>query len=87
MQRYEGQLDGIVFVRDDGKVMVTFARPWWDLAGWLWWFLCPWSKTRMWIQVFVNGAPAERVSVRALRVTYEALPFDTLSDLPKKERA
>lgn len=31
-------------IRKDGTVYVAISPAWWDLATWLWWWLCPVSK-------------------------------------------
>ena len=35
-------------VRKDNSVWIAIAPQWWDLATWLWWWLCPMSK-KAWV--------------------------------------
>lgn len=48
----------------NGDVWLTFQRPAWDLASWLWWWLLPGKKA--WLQV--RRGDGQRIRVRAARV-------------------
>jgi hypothetical protein len=37
----EGPAYGTALVRDDDSVWIAVQPRWWDLASWLWWWLCP----------------------------------------------
>lgn len=32
---------GLALLDKSGQVWLTFARPWWDISSWLWWWLTP----------------------------------------------
>ena len=57
-------VDGLALITRKDAVWVTFSRPWWDLAAWLWWFLFPGRKK--WVKVLLGSG--ERVRIRAVRV-------------------
>jgi hypothetical protein len=57
------QTDGLVFLDPKGGVWLTFLRPWWDLASWLWWVLSPGPKR--WLVVTHDK---KKVRVRAVQV-------------------
>lgn len=48
----------------DGSVWLTFCRPWYDLASWLWWALTP--GKRAWL--LVRREDGRRQRVRAVRL-------------------
>lgn len=52
-------------VRKDGTVWIAIAPAWWDLATWLWWWLCPLSK-KAWVTIKTNDN--RRIRSRAVRV-------------------
>lgn len=61
----DGQtVNGIALIDRDGRVWRTFARPWWDIASWLWWWLSPGEKK--W--VVVRRVDRTKVRVRAVRL-------------------
>ena len=52
-------------VRKDGTGWIAIAPAWWDLATWLWWWLCPLSK-KAWVTIKTNDN--RRIRSRAVRV-------------------
>lgn len=52
-------------VRKDGSVWVAISPAWWDLATWLWWWLCPLAK-KSWVTIKTNDG--RRLRSRAVRV-------------------
>jgi hypothetical protein len=52
-------------VAKDGTVWIAIAPAWWDLATWLWWWLCPLSK-KAWVTVTTGDR--RRLRSRAVRV-------------------
>jgi len=52
-------------VAKDGTVWVAISPAWWDLASWLWWWLCPLSK-RAWVTITTSDRT--RIRSRAVRV-------------------
>lgn len=52
-------------VAADDSVWVSLSPRWWDLASWLWWWLCP-SDRRAWV-ILTNGQGV-RIRTRAIRV-------------------
>ena len=59
----DGQpVNGIALIEANGQVWRTFARPWWDLASWFWWWLTP--GKRKWVQV--RRVDDSKVRVRAV---------------------
>lgn len=46
-------------------VWLTFARPWWDLASWFWFWLSPGTKKWM----VVRCASGKKVRIRAIRIS------------------
>jgi hypothetical protein len=57
-------VDALALIDIEGGVWRTFARPWWHLASWLWWFLFPGDKKM--VQVRQEGG--KKVRIRAVRV-------------------
>jgi hypothetical protein len=55
---------GLALLGAGGDIWVTFYRPWWDVASWLWYWLSPGKKA--WTQV--RKADNGKVCVRAVRV-------------------
>ena len=53
-----------LLLEPDGAAWLTFARPWWDLASWIWWLCMP--GERKW--VLVRRDDGRRVRIRAVRV-------------------
>lgn len=62
--RASHDVDGLALIDARDQVWRTFARPWWDVASWLWFWLAP--GARRW--VLVRDASGKRVRVRAFRV-------------------
>lgn len=58
---------GLVLIKD-GAAWWTFARPWWDLASWLWWALTPGRK--QWVMIRSQG---KCVRVRSVRLAPSTL--------------
>jgi hypothetical protein len=52
-------------VARDGTVWIAIAPAWWDLATWLWWWLCPLSK-KAWVTLTTNDK--RKIRSRAVRV-------------------
>ena len=52
-------------IRKDGSVYIAISPAWWDLATWVWWWLCPLSK-KTWITLTTNDE--RRIRSRAVRV-------------------
>ncbi len=52
-------------VAKDGTVWVAISPAWWDLATWLWWWLCPLHK-RSFVTITTNDR--RRIRSRAVRV-------------------
>jgi hypothetical protein len=52
-------------IAKDGTVWVAICPAWWDLATWLWWWLCPLSK-KAWVTIKTNDN--RRLRSRAVRV-------------------
>lgn len=52
-------------VAKDGTVWVAVSPAWWDIATWLWWWLCPMSK-KAWVTIRTNDD--RRLRSRAVRV-------------------
>lgn len=52
-------------IRKDGTVWVAVAPQWWDLATWLWWWLCPLSK-KAWVTI--KTGDGRFIRSRAVRV-------------------
>lgn len=59
----DDEQDRLIFISDSDSVWITFARPWWAVAAWLWWWLTPGSKK--WLQVSTDG---KKVRLRAVRI-------------------
>ncbi len=59
------RMHGLAMVARDGSVWLTFARPWWDLAAWFWYWLTP--GERKW--TLLRRGDGSRVRVRASRVS------------------
>jgi hypothetical protein len=55
---------GIAMSDASGQVWITFARPWWDLASWLWYFLMP-GKSKW---VFLRKTSGTKVRIRAKNI-------------------
>lgn len=58
-------VDGFALVDAKGAVWRTFARPWWDIASWLWWWLSPGEKK--WVQVRKDDG--QKVRIRAVKLS------------------
>ena len=59
----DGQsMDGVALIDTEDRVWRTFARPWWDIASWFWWWLAPGRK----VWVVLRRADASKVRVRAV---------------------
>jgi len=58
-----GDMGGISLHDTSGQVWLTFARPWWDISSWLWWWLTPGRSAFALLR-----KPAGRVRVRIKRV-------------------
>jgi hypothetical protein len=56
-----------------GQVWLTFARPWWDVASWLWWWLVP--GPRRW--VVLRKASGGKVRIRACRIATKLVRIST----------
>ena len=52
-------------IAKDGTVWVAISPAWWDLATWLWWWLCPLSK-KAWVTLTTGDR--RRIRSRAVRV-------------------
>jgi hypothetical protein len=57
--------NALALIDAQGAVWYTFARPWWDIASWLWWVLTPGRK--QW--VIVRKDDNRKIRVRAVRLT------------------
>jgi hypothetical protein len=57
--------NALALIDAEGAVWYTFARPWWDIASWLWWFLTPGEKK--W--VFVRKVGNTKVRIQAVKLT------------------
>ena len=55
---------GLVLVDREDGCWLTFCRPWWDLASWLWWLLAPGETA--W--VLCRTGSGGRLRIRAKRV-------------------
>lgn len=58
------EVDGLALLDSHGAVWRTFARPWWDISSWLWWWLTPGRK--QWVQL---RRPEGKVRIRAVRLS------------------
>lgn len=56
--------DGLALIDKNGSVWRTHARPWWDLASHIWWWLMPGEKK--W--VLLRSKTGERVRIFAKKV-------------------
>jgi predicted AlkP superfamily pyrophosphatase or phosphodiesterase len=71
-----GPTSGTAMIADDDSVWVAVEPRWWDLATWLWWFLCPSGRravVRLRVADGVGGATLVRtramcVAQRHIRV-------------------
>lgn len=52
-------------IQRDNTVWIAISPAWWDLASWLWWWLCPSSK-KAWVTVTTNDG--RKLRSRAVRV-------------------
>lgn len=57
------QQDGLVVIAPDRSAWLTFAKPWWDIASWLWYLLSP-NETR-WMVIAREG---KKTRIRALKL-------------------
>lgn len=57
-------VDGLALIDAKDEVWRTFARPWWHVGAWIWFWLAP--GARRWI--LVRDGEGKRVRVRAFRV-------------------
>jgi hypothetical protein len=55
--------NGVAMLDASGQVWLTFARPWWDISSWLWWWLTPGRSAFALLR-----KPTGRVRVRVKRV-------------------
>jgi len=58
-------IDGLTFIASDDSVWLTFLRPKWDVASWLWWWLYPGKKG--FVLLRIRGEKL-RVRTRCVRV-------------------
>lgn len=56
---------GIAMSDSENRVWVTFSRPWWDIASWLWFWLMPGSIK----MVLLRKRNGERVRIRAKQIS------------------
>jgi hypothetical protein len=54
----------LTLIDKEGRVWLTFSRPWWDIASWFWWFLSPGAKR--WIILRREG---KKTRVRAMKMS------------------
>lgn len=55
---------GTGLIASDDSVWISVSPRWWDLATWLWWWLCP-SDRKAWV---ILSTDSGRVRTRAIRV-------------------
>ena len=55
---------GLLLLEASGAAWLTFSRPWWDAASWLWFWLAPGPKK--WVHV--RREDGRKVRIRAVRL-------------------
>ena len=64
-----GPAYGTAMIAADDSVWIAIQPKWWDLAIWIWWWLCPSDqKSAVTIRVDDGMGGADRVRTRAVRV-------------------
>lgn len=56
---------GLGLIEINNTVWVTFAKPWWDLASWFWYWLAPGDKK--WVQV--RKIDGTKIRIRAIQLS------------------
>lgn len=55
-------------IREDGSVWAVLLVRWWDIATWLWWWLCPSDKKSVICMRLSDGlslrCPARRIATK-----------------------
>lgn len=59
-----GPAYGTAMIADDDSVWVAIQPQWWDLATWLWWWLCP-SEYRAVVRLKIADGVGGATFVRA----------------------
>jgi hypothetical protein len=55
---------GIAMTDSDGRIWVTFSRPWWDIASWLWFWLMP-GETK-WVMLKKRSGTFVRIRAKQI---------------------
>jgi len=71
---------GLGMLAADDSVWVTVSPSWWDLASWLWWWLCP-SDRKAW--VILTNSNGEHFRIRGIRISRKHV---RLRNVPKPLR-
>ncbi len=65
-----GPAYGTALVAADDSVWIAVQPRWWDLATWMWWWLCPFDrKSTVTLNVADGVGGVTRVRTRAIRVS------------------
>jgi hypothetical protein len=62
--KLEGLVD-LALVGGDDSVWLVVPLRWWDLATWVWWFMCPADRKAKVALTLMDG---KKVNVKAVRV-------------------
>lgn len=66
-------MNGLALVDQKGAVWLTFARPWWDISFWFWFWLAP--GERAWVLLKRPGGV--RIRIRAVCVAAKHIRVGT----------
>lgn len=67
IERQGFRVHDLAIVDEAGEVWLTFARPWWCVLDWIWWWLTILTRPTSRVLIRPPEGPARRVQVRAVR--------------------
>ncbi len=70
------EADRLAIITMNDAVWLTFERPWWDIASWIWWWLSPGKKAWLLLQ----PPCGRRFRIRAMKVAKSYVRVGTLPD-------
>lgn len=73
VERQACSVSDLVIVDHAGDVWLTFARPWWCLLDWIWWWLTIRARAHALVLIRPPAGAARRVHVRAVRLSPRVL--------------